>query len=204
MGYYIRNLGVRNPDIHIDELIEALSADGLVAKIEFDPDEQLGQWSMLRILNFNGEVLAELERDVVKGGELAQGELNEFKEEIQEYKPASAVEWLINYFDQVSVIYAFQIFNAAFDDGNYEIINCIRTRIWNITGGILQADHEGFSNEEGFHILWQFSDDVTGEWSCAVRNLSGHWDKFIMDLGDREQRKAFQDGEVPGKAKLLD
>jgi len=91
--------------------------------------------------------------------------------------------------------------NAAFEDGNFEIVSNIKTKIWNKTNGILQADNEGFSNEDGYHILWQFSDTVTGDWSCAVRNWLGKWDKFVMDLGDKTQRQEFQDGKVPKNAK---
>lgn len=203
MGYYIRVLGSQDPDINIDELIQSLAADGLTAKFEFDPTEQAGKWTMLDILNADGEPLAQLERNPVIEGELGQEELDEFKEDIHDYKPASAVKWLINYFDKVKVIYAFQMLNASFEDGNFEVVRNIKTKIWNKTKGILQADNEGFSNEDGYHILWQFSDTVTGDWSCAVRNWLGKWDKFVMDLGDTTQRQEFQDGKVPKKAKRI-
>ena len=203
MGYYIRVLGSQDPDIHIDELIESLAADGLTAKFEFDSTEESGIWTMLDILNLNGEPIAQLERNPVIDGKLGQEELDEFKEEIQDYKPTSAVKWLTNYFDKVKVIYAFQMLDAAFEDGNFDIVSNIKTKIWNKTNGILQADNEGFSNEDGYHILWQFSDTVTGDWSCAVRNWLGKWDRFVMDLGDTTQRLEFQDGKVPKKARRL-
>ncbi len=93
--------------------------------------------------------------------------------------------------------------NAAFEDNNFETVSVIKTAIWHNTGGILQADYEGFSNEEGFHILWQFSESVTGEWSCAVRNMLGQWKRFRMNLGDPQQRKEFQAGKVPKNAVSL-
>ena len=203
MGYYIIVLGTQDPDIHIDELIQSLAADGLIAKFEFDTTEQADKWTMLDILSADGDPLAQLERNPVIEGELGQEELDEFKEYIQDYKPASAVKWLTNYFGKVKVIYAFQMLNAAFEDGNFEVVSNIKTKIWNKTIGILQADNEGFSNEDGYHILWQFSDTVTGDWSCAVRNWLGKWDKFVMDLGDPIQRQEFQEGKVPKKAKRL-
>jgi hypothetical protein len=43
MPYYIRVLGSQDPDIHIDELIEALKQDGLTAKFEIDPSEKAGK-----------------------------------------------------------------------------------------------------------------------------------------------------------------
>lgn len=203
MGYYLRVLGSEDPDMHIDELIEALSVDGLSAKFAFDSSELPDKWTVLEISNLDGEPLAQLERNPVIEGELGFNELNEFKEIIQDYQPSSAVEWLTDYFQKVKVIYAFQLLNASFDDGNFQIVTSIRTKIWNKTKGILQADHEGFTNEDGFHILWQFSEDVTGEWSCAVKNASGQWNNFIMELGDKFQRQEFKNGEVPKVARRL-
>lgn len=201
MGYYIRALGISDPDIHIDELTQALAAEGLAAKLEFDSTEEPGKWTMLNILNKDGIPLAQLERNPVIEGELGKEELNEFREDIQGYEPASAVKWLTSYFDKVKVIYAFQMLDAAFENENFEIISSIKAKIWNKTKGILQADNEGFSNEDGHHILWQFSDNVTGEWSSAVRNWLGKWDKFVMDFGDKTQRLEFKNGKVPKNAK---
>jgi hypothetical protein len=203
MGYYIRILGTQDPDIHLDELLENLKADGMTAKLAFAEGDTPDRWALLEVANNDGDTLAQIERNPVVDGELGQDELDEYREEMEDCKPTSAAKWLTSYFDQVKVIYAFQMLNAAFDDNNYEIINSIRTRIWNRTGGIFQADGEGFSNEEGYHILWQFSDNVSGEWSCAVLNTSGDWDKFVMDLGDKTQRKEFEEGKVPQKAKRL-
>lgn len=203
MGYYIRILGTQDPDIHLDELLENLEADGQTAKLAFVEGDTPDKWTLLEVANEKGDALAQIERNPVVDGELGQEELDEFREEVEDCKPASAAQWLTSFFDQVKVIYAFQLLNAAFEGNNYNIVNSIRTKIWNRTGGIFQTDGEGFSNEEGYHILWQFSDNVKGDWSCAIINASGDWEKFVMDLGDKTQRKEFQDGKVPKKAKRL-
>jgi hypothetical protein len=203
MGYYIRIFGTQDPDIHLDELLDNLRAGGLYAKLAFAEGDAPGKWTLLEVANDNGDALAQIERNPVVDGELGQEELDEFKEEVEDCQPASAAKWLTDFFDGVKVIYAFQMLNAAFEGNNYDIVNSIRTKIWNKTGGIMQADGEGFSNEEGYHILWQFSDTVTGDWSCAVLNSSGSWDTFTMHLGDKVQRKEFQEGKVPKKAKRL-
>lgn len=203
MGYYIRVLGSVDPDIHIEELIGALTEIGLTAKFELDSNEGPGKWTVVNILNQDDKAIAQLERNPVVDGELGQEELDEFREIIQDCKPTSAVKWLTNYFDKVKVIYAFQMLNEAFEDSNFEIISCIKERIWNRTNGILQADNEGFSNNEGYHILWQFADDVKGEWSCAVINELGYWNRFVMDLGNITQRQEFQNGNIPQKARLV-
>ena len=67
----------------------------------------------------------------------------------------------------------------------------------------MQADHEGFTNEAGFHILWQFADSAEGEWDCAVLDGLDGWKKFTMDLGDKKQRIEFQNGQVPTQAIIL-
>lgn len=61
----------------------------------------------------------------------------------------------------------------------------------------MQADFEGFSNENGHHILWQFGEDVEGEWHIAVLDHKGKWVAFTVDLGDPEHKQAFLDGRVP-------
>ena len=203
MGYYIRVLGTTDPNIHIDELISGLTTEGLTAKFSIDQNESPDNWTIIGIANSTGEELFQIERNPVLDGELGQEELEEFKEIIQDYKPDSAVKWLDNFFDRVKVIYAFQLLNASFEDSNFPIVSSIKTTIWNKTNGILQADNEGFSNTDGYHILWQFSDDVKGEWAMAIINLNGQWTNFTMDLGDLNQRQEFWDGKVPENSTIL-
>jgi hypothetical protein len=203
MGYYIRILGLQDPDLHIDELNDALIADALTAKFEFDQDEKPNQWTIINVSNQDDEVLAQIERNPVVDGELGKDELDEFREIIQDFKPLSAVKWLADYFDKVKVIYAIQLLSPAFEGVNFEIVSSIKNKIWDKTGGIVQADNEGFTNEDGYQILWQFTDGVTGEWSCAVINSEGQWDMFSMDLGNMTQRQEFQNGEVPKNAKQI-
>ena len=78
----------------------------------------------------------------------------------------------------------------------WEILGSAKEAVLSSVGGVVQADNEGFSNEEGYHILWQFSDDVSGEWWMAVLN-DGQWQKFKMDLGNPAHRAAFTAGEIP-------
>ena len=203
MGYYIRVLGTSDPNIHIDELISGLTNEGLTATFDIDQNESADNWTVIGVSNSNGDDLIQIERNPVKDGELGKEEIEEFKEGIKEYKPNSAVKWLDKYFDNVKVIYAFQLLNASMEDENFPIVGSIKSTIWSKVGGILQADNEGFSNEDGYHILWQFSDDVTGEWNMAVKNFFGKWTSFTMDLGDKKQREEFWAGNVPKNATKL-
>lgn len=199
MGYYIRVLGTTDKVIHLDELIKNLENENLTADFSIPKNESPSVWTEL-IVSKNSNELFIIERNLVKDGELGKDEIEEFRDEIEDCKPISAVKWLNNYFDKVKVIYAFQLFDIAFEDDNYEIVSNLREKIWNKVGGILQADNEGFSNEDGYHILWQFSDNVTGDWNMVVKNILGKWTEFTMDLGYIKQREEFWAGKVPKSA----
>ena len=100
---------------------------------------------------------------------------------IREHQPLSAVQWLDRYFGRITVVYAFRILDAALLEDNFEIVSAVKNTIWGRTGGLLQNDLEGFSNDNGDHILWQFPDDVTGDKYCAVLDDKGSWQRFRMD-----------------------
>ncbi len=197
MGYYIRILGTSDQNINISQLIEGLSSEGMSAKFEIPENESPEIWTSLSVWNLEGEQLIEIERNAVKEDELGEEELEELREEIEDFKPISAVKWLDNYFGKIEVIYAIQMLDASFEEANYQVVSIIKDKIWRKVGGILQADNEGFSNEEGNHILWQFSNEVTGDWNMAVLNSEGEWINFRMDLGNKKQRKEFRAGRVP-------
>ena len=77
-----------------------------------------------------------------------------------------------------------------------DALHALRSALWERGDAILQADSEGFTNEEGFHIVWQFSDSISGPWNMGVFQ-DGAWHHFKMDLGDGDHREAFLNGEVP-------
>jgi hypothetical protein len=65
----------------------------------------------------------------------------------------------------------------------------------------LQADNEGFFNEDGYHILWQFNESAEGDgWMAVLQD--GQWIPFEMNRGNREQRQSFFEGQIPKGAKL--
>jgi hypothetical protein len=201
MGYYIRVLGKTNPPIRVNALNDVLKSDNLkaLAEVAVGTNED---WTQV-IVRDSGTDLFMIEKNVVIDGELGKDEIDEFTEEVTDYKPASAVQWLIDYFSRVKVIYAFQILNAVDDEESWGIVSAIKSKIWSETHGILQADNEGFSNEDGYHILWQFSDRVTGPWHMAVLNSAGGWINFKMDLGSKQQRQEFFEGKVHEGAELV-
>jgi len=153
-------------------------------------------WDQIAITNAAGVTVCAIDRNEVDDGTLGEAEIEEFQSEIAASLPASAAAWLKSYLDSVGTVYAIQGLSGTEEEGGWEILASIKEALLSSVGGILQADNEGFSNEEGYHILWQFSNDVTGEWWMAVLK-DGHWQKFKMDLGSQVHRAAFKAGEIP-------
>jgi hypothetical protein len=198
MGYRIRVLGTRHVPIPLSELRE-LARPALV-ETDDDGDEN---WEAFKLIHTDGTPIAFIEKNPVVPGELGGEELKEFMEEVSYYKPASAAKWLESFLPSVKVIYSFQLlFGTDVQDG-FEIMHRVYGSVWRHAGGILQADPEGFSNEKGRTILWEFDDHVTGPWDMGVLGPNGEWIHFEMDLGNEEQRQSFWRGEVPEGAKLL-
>jgi len=144
-----------------------------------------------------------IERNPVLPGELGEEELNEFIQEAGNGKPESAARWLVQFLPKVRVIYAFQLLSGTEEDKGWDGVDALRNHLWNELGGILQADLEGFSNEQGFQILCQFNRDHSGPWKMAVLNADGEWVAFEIDLGNAKHKESFLRGQVPEGAKLL-
>lgn len=200
MAYYIRVFGAQAPEIRIDHLNKCLSSEGFEARCKTLEDSD-SEWIQGLIFNGDNTEIALLEHNKVVPDSIGSEELQEFIEEITDCKPASAVEWLLNFLPDVSVIYAIQILNGVEHDDGWAVIETICEYLLSATSGILQSDGEGFTNLDRFHILWQFSEDATGPWNMAVLK-GGEWISFQMDLGDPGQRTAFLNGEVPADAEL--
>jgi hypothetical protein len=195
MGYYVRVLSTSAGCVPLSQLQAALDKNQLngVLTVAEGSDED---WTQIILSHVSGRDITSLERNVVQDGSPGSEELAEFAEEVVDCKPPSAAKWLLEYFSRVKCIYAFQVLSGTDEKPGWEILDAIRDCIWSAAPAILQADEEGFSNEDGYHILWQFNDSVDGPWSMAVLR-DGQWKEFEMNLGDRKQRESFLQGEVP-------
>jgi hypothetical protein len=194
VGYYIRVLGEQDVPITTEELTDVLKGKHVSVV------EEGGDWT---IRHTDGPEITVIERNPVVEGQLGTEEVQEFIEEVDNCKPESAARWLRNYLPKVRVIYAFQLLSGTDVNDGWGAVHRLQSYIWNKTGGILQADGEGFSNPDGYQILWQFSDTVKGPWNVAVIDRQSKWIPFEMDLGDPVHREAFWSGRVPEGAKRL-
>ena len=192
MAYYIRVLSPKSDIVASSVLRKALADGGVRASIAGDAED--GTWDELVVADSSGSKVCTIEHTATE----AEGreEIDEFLEEIADCQPVSAATWLAGYLLTIRSIYAIQILAGTYKNDGWTIVGTLKDAIFGMAGGIMQADNEGFSNEDGHHILWQFDDEVTGDWWMAVMD-NGRWRGFKMELGDRDQREAFFRGEVP-------
>jgi hypothetical protein len=200
MGYYVRVLSTSAELIPLSALQLELTKNKLRAKLSVEAGVP-ERWEQLILRHARGPDIAAIERNPVEDGSLGSNELAEFADEVTNCKPASAAKWLQGYFRRVRCIYAFQVLSGADYTKGWDILGAIKNRIWASAPSIIQADAEGFSNEEGYHIVWQFKDSVSGSWWMGVLR-DARWVHFQMDLGNPLHREAFWRGEVPSGAKF--
>lgn len=203
MGYYIRVLATSAKLPRVAFLRRALHAAGFG---ELELESTSGKdtsWTQLELRHHDETPICLIERDPVKKGALGEAEIEELIIGSQDCEPASAVAWLQDYLPKVKCIYAFQILSGANEDG-WDAVNLLQHELRDFADGIFQADGEGFSNEQGWHILWQFDKGAKGKWTMAVRDAKKRWVSFMMDLSNKKHREAFKAGKVPSGVKPLE
>jgi hypothetical protein len=189
---HIRVLAESDRKAPLDELRTVLGP--LFEIITEHGDEQ--EWAQLVLRHKDGPEIALIERNVVLPGEPGEQVIGELREEMENARPRRATAWLEHFFSHVKVVYAMQVLSGAEGNDGWSAVLRVQAYIWKKSGGILQADDEGFTNREGQHILWQFNGAQTGELEAAVMNDEGQWVAFSLDMLDVAQVDAFQRGEA--------
>jgi hypothetical protein len=202
MAYRIRILSKSEARVPTSRLRERVGSEGIAAFIEVEEGDE-ASWDRIALAHSDGEPIAIIEREPIPPAGYETSELAEYAEEIGGERPESAARWLGDYLPRVRVIYVLQLLAGTDREGGWAAVHAIQGEVWGAVGGIMQADGEGFTNEEGYHILWQFGATVDGPWKMAVLGEGGRWTVFEMNLGDRRQRDAFLAGRVPEGVKPL-
>jgi hypothetical protein len=195
MGYYTRVLSKDEEFPPLDELAQFVRTEHPQFKLTLESGT-VEEWESLLLSGIDEVEVAVIERNPVFDGSLGQDEIVEFIEEIEDCKPNSGVEWLRDFLASVKTVYAFQHLQGSETVDGSNALHALRSKLWERGDAILHADGEGFTNEEGYHIVWQFSDSVSGPWNMGVLQ-DGVWRHFSMDLGDPDHRAAFLKGSVP-------
>lgn len=197
MGYYTRVLSKDAEFPSFDELAAFIKTAHPDYKLTIEEGTE-EEWESL-LLSGNDEVeVALLERNPVYD----EHDVSDLIEETRDCKPQTGVVWLHEFLAEVKNIYEFQHLQGSETEDGGNVLHALRSHLWERGEAILQADKEGFTNEEGFHIIWQFSDSVSGPWNMGVLQ-DGTWHHFKMDLGDPEHREAFLNGEMPGDLSVI-
>ena len=203
MGYRIRVFALNDGIISISELRQLIEVENLPVELILEERQGDEGWEAIIIRHLEGADVAFIERNQVIAGELGAAEIAEFISELEYYEPQSASRWLAVYLLKVQTIYSIQILGGADRPGGWKAVHAIQSAIRDSQGGLLQADGEGFSNESGDLILWQFSDSPKGNWRMALLDEEGKWIRFRMEIDDPAQRAAFMRGEVPAGVQVF-
>ena len=199
MGDFSRVLSKLETVPELDELEDLLLAEHPGCRLEVEETGEEGSWSSLLLTTLDGIEVAVLERKPVFDGSEGQDEVADLLEEMRGARPESARQWLEEFLGTVQTVFVFQHLQGSYYVEGSAALHALRQKLFERRESVLQADGEGFTNEEGYHILWQFTDSVSGPWNMAVLE-DGAWRTFTMDLGDPDQRAAFWQGEVPPEA----
>lgn len=202
MGHYIRILSPSERVPSVAKIRAALSKANLAATLNVESGSK-DQWAQIVLAHKNGPEIADIERNSTSSTELVSEEIEEFLEEIADCRPPSAADWLREYLRTVKTIFAFQLLSGTDVKNGWDILGEVEGSILTQVDGIIQADREGFSDEDGYHILWQFSDSVKGPWWMGILQ-DGEWIHFQMDLGNKKHRAAFFRGEVPEGVRMAE
>jgi len=201
MGYYTRVLTTTDDFVNIDVLTHALKECGSNAVIQREDAPGASDWEQLILKKPDGPEIAMIERSVVRAGSLGEAEIQEFEDELDEMLPKSGAEWLRTFFPRVRCVYSFQHLSGSHSDEGFKALSAVRESIWQVAPAIIQADGEGFTDEDAYQITWGFSEKVTGDWWMGLFK-DGKSVHFQMDLGNAAHRKAFMNGTIPAGVKL--
>lgn len=195
MNHYTRVLSKNDELPPFDELAGVIEANhpDFVLRVEEGEEEE---WESLLLLSTDEVEVALVERYPVFNGSMGQDEIADLLTDLEDAQPLSGADWVRAYLEETQVVYSFQHLQGAETVDGLSALHALRSAIFDRGESILQADGEGFTNEEGYHIVWQFSDAAAGPWNMAVLQ-EDVWQHFAMDLGDPDHRAAFMKGEVP-------
>jgi hypothetical protein len=159
-------------------------------------------WERIEIYSSSDNLLSTLERDIIEPGSVGEATLKELTRKIQDKYPVKTRQWLKNYFTTVKAIYTFNIFPDRMTKKTWPILGGVQNFLKQSLNGIIQADNEGFYNEDGDYILWQMYDGTTGNIQAANLTENGEWITFSLRLDDEKAVDSFKQGVIPKKGFL--
>ncbi len=127
-----------------------------------------------------------------------------FLEEIEGCQPACNEPWLRRFLLRVKTLYLWSLYSGTDINDGWAPVHELQEAFTDDEETAVYAELEGWSNTDGDHITWEFTEGVRGgePWWFGL-HLHGRWHRFQMDLADRERREFFKRGEIPPGVKVL-
>jgi len=144
VAYYTRVLSQDDEFPAFEVLAHLVSTEHSDFKLSIEEGTEQ-EWDVLLLSGLDEVEVALLERNPVSDGSVGQDDIADFIEDLQDCKPKSGVQWLENYLENVSTVYAFQHLQGAETVEGSNALHALRSAIWERGDAIIQADGEGFA-----------------------------------------------------------
>lgn len=194
MSYYVRLLTASREIVPFAEIEGQGNFIRLTTGTESD-------WTRIEISEPGNNHIATLDRLEISSGSRGEEELRRLQGSIQGCYPVTAREWIRKYLSGIEVIYAFQLVGDNITKKGWPVLGRIQNLLKDKLNGIIQADREGFYNENGDLILWQMYEGATGTIPAATLDENGEWTSYQLRLDTRSIDR-FKEGTPPEKGWL--
>lgn len=195
MSYYVRLLTKSEEVVPFSEVKLQVAEARLTSGTETN-------WDEIEILQEEGRLLAVLERTPVSSDQ-GKTEIGEMMDKIRSASPANAREWIRRYLSGTKTIYRFQLYpDSITAKADWQALGRVQNLIKDTLTGIIQADNEGYYNENGDYILWQMYPGAGGTIPAATLNERGEWISFTLKIDDVRAVERFKEGILPRKGIL--
>ncbi len=195
MGYYVRVLATSEKVIPFSEIVKQGNSIKLISGTD-------AAWIRIEIYEPEDNLISILDRELITPGSSGEDTIAKLIESINKSYPVSAREWIRKYFLKIKAIYSFQLINNNITARGWPTLGRIQNLLKDLLGGIIQADNEGFYNEDGDYILWQMYEGATGTIPAATLDDDGDWISYQLRLNDEKSIDQFKQGIAPQKGFL--
>jgi hypothetical protein len=195
MSYYVRLLTAAEKTVPFSEIEKQGNYFKLVSGSS-------ALWDKIEIYEPENNMISVMERLPLSAGGPAETTMAQLKSAVGNSYPVNAREWLRKYLSTVKTIYTFQLLAENITKDGWPVMGRVQNLLKDTLTGIIQADNEGFYNEDGDYILWQMYAGAAGTIPVATLDASGEWIAYQLRLDDDLATDQFKQGLPPKKGFL--
>ncbi|MGM0418882.1 MAG: hypothetical protein ACQEQS_09185 [Thermodesulfobacteriota bacterium] len=201
MPFFIRLFSIYDKLLSIETLSFLTETDPLFEDIDFE--KEVTSTHNQFIIKKKGLEAALIIENLPAKKDEDKFKLDNIIEYACEKKPLKSAKWVKKYLKKTSVLYEFIPLADLETEEDWEIFSLLYIEAWAYLRGIFQIKNEGFTNESGDIIFWDFPYDATGSRTAALRTFTGRWKTFELDIEDNSQKNKFLKGKIPEKSKII-